>query len=208
MINRSWFAKRQSGEREMKLAAIWNSIFLPLNPSDPKLRPGELSPGVIKPSYALAGVVAAYILAHPDKLTETRLRDEVPQDYPRSPSMCYIKTQWWRRKWVDDKMTVDLEEYQKYGSVHQTLSVYFRNKRYEFEVVELSLIKEAMTKAITLKEQRAAADKAAARQQAACDVMESIFAPTPAPQENDNENERRDVGVGLAAEAAPALDPV
>lgn len=142
----------------------------------------ELFSGVPKPSWALAGMVAAHIIQHADKV-EAYLPLKLRKD-----EACHSLTDRTRfASFSDDKMKVEVRVQfkNKGGSSYNYVedlsqrqcSVNFGKYVYSFDQKEKNLIVEAMIKASGLVRERAAEKAATERQQKACDLIEQLFGP-------------------------------
>lgn len=144
--------------------------------------PNDLIPGVTKPSWALAGMVAAHVLKNlgdvvcPYPLLKTRTAD-----------CSYART----ARFHDAKMSIDVavnyaRVYGKSPAVFKessiTCNVHFgpRSSRpdyYPFDAKEKALICEAFRKASILVEERRNSKRLTDQQQKACDIINNLFGP-------------------------------
>jgi hypothetical protein len=149
---------------------------------DPPLNYGDLAPGIVKPSYALAGMVAAHILKNADEVTgDTLVLSNEEKNKYLPPSSLKRKA-----SFKDAKITVNGEiHYHDYDYVgdnrhreyFNSCYVYFKENRYDFDADDKKLIVEAMKKASSLKEERRKAKELEKKQLEACDLIQELFGP-------------------------------
>lgn len=169
-------------------------FYPPLLVDDDTPGVGEISPGVIRPSYALAGMVAGAIIAKPDRVKKRKcsLTSDVEKFLGSlKPRGCIAGSYGglsskWEGTVGGKSVGVGVhKQYDNYGGwLAKHLYVEFEGETYDgFILEDEQLIYEAMVRAAEVARERENAKKEAEKQQKALDIIEKVFStPEPEPE--------------------------
>lgn len=180
--------------------------------------PSEISPGVVRPSYALAGMVAGAIIAKPDKLEIEHFVENSDEFYQFVFGTRQFRTGFHRvrrhggtaTKWsstVGGKPVTVVDVFSHSEEMYIYTS--FQGVEYDdWKVEDKKLIQEALRKAKKVAQERENAKKEAEKQQKALDIIEKVFS-TPEPEpETHYEYDECDCDSGCDCCQKPAKRPV
>ncbi len=155
--------------------------------------PNEISPGVVRPSYALAGMVAGAIIAKPDKAEVKYFEENNEAFYLYVFGKKDFKSGFHRvrryggtvTKWsstVGGKPVTVVDVFSHSEQIQ--LYTFFKGVGYsDWETEDEKLIQEALVEARKITLARENAKKEAEKQQKALDIIEDVFStPEPEPE--------------------------
>lgn len=150
----------------------------------PKPQPGEIAPGVPRPSYALAGLVAGKILANPLLFKPAKITFPSPEERESGP-------RWEQtvREWSDGRLKavkIAKKFYAPSGYYTERWEFFFDGKLYRFDPGEdLALIEKAWQQSLKTLNELKANEARAKKEQEACDIIQSFFTTPPEPAVSD-----------------------